>query len=148
MDTLISEFNYLSDQSLNNKNFDPSTIEHLMHLFELESYKAWASLDQTFSEELQDSETSLVEAEEYLESAMDRAMREFEIFEEEMEREGEREFRGLVEVAEKARRVGRSMEKAASFASKKYVEAALNAAGNSMRSAVKAVTNAKKVHPS
>lgn len=79
---------------------------------------------------------------------MDRAMREFEMFEEEMEKECRSEFNGLVEVAEKARRVGRSMEKAASFASKKYVEAALNAAGNSMRSAVKAVTNAKKVHPS
>ncbi|KAL8155914.1 uncharacterized protein LOC141666297 [Apium graveolens] len=148
MESLISEFNYLSDQSLNNKNFDPCTIEHLMHLFELESYKAWASLDHQFSSELQDSEASLVQAEDYLDSAMDRAMREFEMFQEEMEMECKSEFNGLVEVAEKARRVGRSMEKAASFASNKYVEAALNAAGNSMRSAVKAVSNAKKVHPS
>lgn len=89
-----------------------------------------------------------MEAEEYLESAMDRAMKEFEMFEQEMERECESEFNGLVQVAERARKVGRSMEKAATFAANKYVEAALNAAGSTMRSAVKAVTNAKKVHPS
>lgn len=149
MEALIAQFTFLSDQSLNDKNFDPSTIEDLMRLFEIESYKAWAAMELEHETQVQEAESAMGEAEEYLDSVMESAMEEFRRFEEEMERESRDQLRGLVQVAEKARRMGNSMEKAATFASKKYIEAALNSAGASMRSAVKAVTsNSKKVHPS
>ncbi|KAK5837380.1 hypothetical protein PVK06_013190 [Gossypium arboreum] len=46
MEALLSQFTFLSDQALQgNKNFDPSAMEDLMKLFEIESYKAWAALE-------------------------------------------------------------------------------------------------------
>lgn len=89
------------------------------------------------------------ETEDYLDSVMDSAMEEFRRFEEEMDRESRAEHDGLVTVAENARKLGKNFEKAASFASKKYIEAAVNSATASMKSAVKSISsNSNKVHPS
>ncbi|KAJ0521998.1 hypothetical protein HanRHA438_Chr10g0455091 [Helianthus annuus] len=149
MEALISQFTYLSDQSLNDKNFDPQTIEDLMRLFELESYKAWAAMELELDNEVTDAENSMKEAEDELESAMESAMREFREFEEEMERESNKELQGLLSIGESARRLGKTMEKAANIASNRYIEAALNSATASMRSAMKTVAGkGKKVHPS
>ncbi|KAL7598479.1 uncharacterized protein LOC111878311 [Lactuca sativa] len=149
MEALISQFTFLSDQSLHDKNFDPSTIEDLMKLFELESYKSWAAMELEHETEVAAAEDSMKEAEDYLDSAMESAMEEFRRFEEEMEREANKELQGLLSIGESARRLGKSMEKAANFASNKYIEAALNSATSSMRSAMKVVSsNSKKVHPS
>ncbi|KAK2966646.1 hypothetical protein RJ640_002344 [Escallonia rubra] len=149
MESLIAHFTFLSDQSLHDNNFDPATIEDLMKLFEIESYKAWASLELEQDEQLQEAENSVQEAEDYLDSVMESAMEEFRRFEEEMERESNAELHSLVQVAEAARRMGKSVENAATFASKKYIEAALNSAGASMKSAMKTMSaKSKKVHPS
>ncbi|GJT36728.1 hypothetical protein Tco_0753482 [Tanacetum coccineum] len=149
MEALISHFTFLSDQSLHDKNFDPSTIEDLMRLFELESYKSWAAMELEYEQEVAEAENSMQEAEDYLDSAMEEAMEEFRRFEEEMERESNKELQGLLSIGESARRLGKSMEKAASYASNKYVEAALNSATASMKSAMKSVASkGKKVHPS
>nr|XP_043626341.1 uncharacterized protein LOC122597833 [Erigeron canadensis] len=149
MEALIDQFTFLSDQALNDKNFDPSTIEELMRLFELDSYNAWAAMELEYETEVAEAENSLQEAEDYLNSAMEDAMEEFRKFEEEMELEATKQLQGLLAIGESARRLGKSMEKAANYASNKYVEAALNAATASMKSAMKSVSNkSKKVHPS
>ncbi|GFQ04690.1 hypothetical protein PHJA_002613000 [Phtheirospermum japonicum] len=149
MEALISEFSFLSDQALNDKSFDPSTIEDLMKLFEVEAYKAWANLELDCENEAQEAHDDMKQAEDYLDSVMDSAMAEFRRFEEEMERASRVEHDSLVSVAENARKLGANLEKAATFASKKYIEAALNSATASMKSAVRAISsNSNKVHPS
>ncbi|KAL2511842.1 maternal effect [Abeliophyllum distichum] len=148
MEALISEFTFLSDQAVQDKNFDPSKIEDLMKLFELEAYKAWAAVELEQEREVQESENYMIEAEGYLDSVMESAMEEFRLFEEEMNRVSMEEYESLVNVAEGARKMGNSLEKAATFASNKYIEAAVNSATASMKSAIKAISsNAKKVHP-
>lgn len=147
MEALISHFTYLSDEACQNKSFEPSAIEDLMRLFELEAYKAWAALELEEEKEVEEAESDLKEAEEELESAMESAMEEMRRFEEEMEMMSKKEMGELVDTAEKARRMGKLMEKAASVASKKYMEAALGSATASMRSAWKAISS-NRVHPS
>lgn len=147
MEALLSEFTFLSDQALQDKYFDPSTIEDLMKLFEIESYKAWAAMELEQEEEVKEAETSMQQAEDYLDSVMEAAMDEFRRWEEEMERMAKAELKDLEDTADKARKMGNLMEKAAAIASKKYVEAALNSATASMKSAWKGLSS-KKVHPS
>ncbi|XP_061337214.1 uncharacterized protein LOC133284233 [Gastrolobium bilobum] len=147
MEALISQFTFLSDQALQDKNFDPSTIEDLMKLFEIESYKAWAAAELEQEKEVEEAEASMQQAEDYLESVMESAMDEFRRFEEELERVSQAEMDSLVQTAEKARKMGNLMEKAASIASKKYIESALNSATASMKSAWKGLSSGK-VHPS
>nr|GLL23880.1 uncharacterized protein LOC109167201 [Ipomoea trifida] len=149
MEALIAQFTILSDQALHDKAFDPCAIEDVMKLFELEAYKAWAAMELEQEKEVQEAEAYLQETEEHLDSAMESAMEEFRRFEEEMDRMAAAEYESLVGVAERARSVGKSMERAATVAAKKYIEAAVNSAGASMRSAVRAVSShSKKVHPS
>ncbi|PON98358.1 maternal effect embryo arrest [Trema orientale] len=147
MESLLSQFTLLSDQALLDKNFDPSTIEDLMKLFEVEAYKSWAAMELEYHHESQDAEIALQEAEDQLESAMEAAMDEFRRFEEEMERVANTELNSLVSTAEGARMMGNLMEKAATIASKRYIEAALSSATASMKSAWKGISS-NRVHPS
>lgn len=147
MEALLAQFTFLSNQALSDKNFDPSTIEELMKLFELEAYKSWASLELEQQKEVEEAEISMKEAEAYLDSVMDNAMEEFRLFEEELERTSMAEYDSLVQSAENARKMGRLMEKAATIASKKYIEAAMNSATSTMKKALKGISS-KKVHPS
>ncbi|KZV22726.1 hypothetical protein F511_05358 [Dorcoceras hygrometricum] len=148
MEALFAEFASLSDQSLRDKSFDPSTIEDLLKLFELEAYKAWASQELDHQDELAQSESHIKESEEYLDSAMEDAMAEFRLFEEEMDKLCQSEYSSLIHVAETARKLGKNLEKAADFAATKYVEAAVGSAVASMKSAAKAISNNRnKIHP-
>lgn len=147
MEALLSQFTFLSDQALQDKNFDPSTIEDLMKLFEIESYKAWANAELEQEKEVEEAEVEMQQAEDYLDSVMESAMDEFRRFEEEFEMMSKAEMESLVETAESARKMGGLMEKAASIASKRYIEAALNSATASMKSAWKGISSGK-VHPS
>ncbi|XP_054778992.1 uncharacterized protein LOC129286914 [Prosopis cineraria] len=147
MEALLSQFTFLSDQALQDRNFDPSTIEDLMKLFEIESYKAWAAMELEQEKEEEEAEDALQKAEDYLDSVMESAMDEFRSFELELERLEKSELDSLVHTAESARKMGRLMEKAASVASKRYIEAALNSATASMKSAWKGLSSGK-VHPS
>lgn len=157
MEALLSQFTFLSDQALSDKNFDPSAIEDLMKLFELEAYNAWAVAALEADNEARDAEISLQEAESYLDSVMDDAVEDFRRFEAELDGEAAAELRSLVETAEAARRMGRSMENAATAASNRYIEAALNSATATMKKAWKGLSGAGagasnsskvKVHPS
>ncbi|OMO92127.1 hypothetical protein COLO4_17867 [Corchorus olitorius] len=147
MEALLSQFTFLSDQALQDKNFDPSTIEDLMKLFEIESYKAWAAMELEQENEVKEAEITMQQAEDYLDSVMESAMDEFRRFEEEMDRMAKDELDGLEQKAERARKMGNLMEKAATIASKKYIEAAVNSATASMKSAWKGLSS-NKVHPS
>ncbi|KAF3434958.1 hypothetical protein FNV43_RR22045 [Rhamnella rubrinervis] len=147
MESLLSQFSFLSDQALQDKNFDPSTIEELMKLFEIEAYKAWAASELQHENEMKEAELSMQQAEDYLDSVMESAVDEFRRFEEEMENMSKAELKRLEDTAEGARKMGKVMEKAATIASKRYVEAALNSATASMKSAWK-VLSSNKVHPS
>ncbi|XVE94050.1 hypothetical protein REPUB_Repub01dG0246900 [Reevesia pubescens] len=147
MEALLSQFTFMSDQALQDKNFDPSTIEDLMKLFEIESYNAWAAMELEQEKEVKEAEITMQQAEDYLDSVMESAMDEFRKFEEEMERMSKVELNDLEETAEKARKMGNFMEKAATIASKKYIEAAVNSATSSMKSAWKGLSS-NKVHPS
>ncbi|XP_073064186.1 uncharacterized protein [Primulina eburnea] len=146
MEAFFSEFAFLSNQALEDKNFDPSTVEDLMKLFELEAYKAWASQELDQEEEVAQSESCIKESEEYLVSAMDEAMAEFHRFEEEMDSLCKSEYSSLINLAECARKLGKNMEKAADFAATKYIEAAVGSAVASMKSAAKALSG-NKIHP-
>ncbi|KAE8716918.1 transmembrane emp24 domain-containing protein p24delta3-like [Hibiscus syriacus] len=137
MEALLSQFTFLSDQALRDKNFDPSAMEDLMKLFEIESYKAWPATELEHEEQ---AEITMQEAEDYLDSVMETAMDEFRRFEEEMERESRDEVDDLEDAAEEARRMGNLMEKGATIASNFYIEAA-------MKSAFKGLST-NKVHPS
>ena len=144
MEALLSQFTFLSDQALQDKNFDSSTIEDLMKLFEIESYKAWVAMELEQEKEVKEAEITMHQAEDYIESVMESAMDEFRLFEEEMERMSKAELNGLEETA---RKMGNLMEKTATIASEKYIEAAVNSATASMKSAWKGVSS-NKVHPS
>uniref|UniRef100_A0A7N0T4L3 Maternal effect embryo arrest 9 n=1 Tax=Kalanchoe fedtschenkoi TaxID=63787 RepID=A0A7N0T4L3_KALFE len=153
MEDLIAQFTIFSHQALTDKTFDPSTIEDLMKLFEVESYKAWAAAELEQDREVERAEIRLQEAESYLDSVMESAMDEFRRFEEEFDRMAADEMRSLEEIGESARRLGRVMEKSASIASKKYVEAAAGSATAAMKSAFRGAKSlsssaGKKVHPS
>ncbi|KAA0039061.1 uncharacterized protein E6C27_scaffold84G001570 [Cucumis melo var. makuwa] len=124
-----------------------STIEDLMKIFEIEAYKSWAAIELQHQNEFQDAEIAMQQAEDYLDSVMEDAMDEFRRFEEEFDRMAEAELQQLLDKSEKARKMGSLMEKAASVASKRYMEAAMNSATASMRSAWKAISS-NKVHPS
>ncbi|XWS40328.1 hypothetical protein CRYUN_Cryun18bG0131300 [Craigia yunnanensis] len=147
MEAFLSQFTFLSDQALQDKNFDPSTIEDLMKLFEIESYKAWAVMELEQEKEVREAEITIQQAEDYLDSVMESSMDEFRRFEEEIERMSKAELNGLEETVEKARKMGNLMEKAATIASKKYIEAVANSATASMKSAWKGLSS-NKVHPS
>jgi acetoin utilization deacetylase AcuC-like enzyme len=147
MEALIYQFTLLSNQALQDKSFDPSSIEDLMKLFEIESYKSWAAMELEQQKEAEEAESAMQEAEEYLDSAMESAMDEFRRFEEELESMSKAEMNSLVKTAENARKMGNSMEKTAAIASKRYMEAAMNSATASMKAAWKGLAS-KKVHPS
>lgn len=146
MEALISQFTFLSNQACEDKGFDPYAIEDLMKLFEIEAYNSWAAVELEQEREVEEAEITMQKAEDYLDSAMEDAMDEFRMFEAEMVRIEKEEYGGLVETAEKARKMGKFMEKAATFASNKYIEAAMNSASASMKAAFKGVSN--RVHPS
>ncbi|KAL8534468.1 hypothetical protein ACS0TY_010471 [Phlomoides rotata] len=84
MEALFSEFTFLSNEALHDRSFDPSTIEDLMKLFEIEAYKAWANLELESQIEAQDVVDYMEESEDYLDSVMKSAMAEFRSFGEEM----------------------------------------------------------------
>uniref|UniRef100_A0A7C9CDG0 Uncharacterized protein n=2 Tax=Opuntia streptacantha TaxID=393608 RepID=A0A7C9CDG0_OPUST len=147
MEDLMSQFTMLSDQALRDKNFDPSTIEDLMKLFEIEAQKSWAAMESELQKEEEDALNAMAEAEAELEAAMDDAMEDFRRFEEEREIEAMAEYRSLRGVGDAAGKMGQMWEKSATAASEKYIQAALNSANNSMKSASKGLSNAK-VHPS
>ncbi|GJT46496.1 retrotransposon protein, putative, ty1-copia subclass [Tanacetum coccineum] len=64
----------------------------------------------------------------YLDSATEEAIEEFRRFKEEMEQQSNKELQGLLSISKSERRIGKSMEKAVSYTSNKYVEADLNSA--------------------
>lgn len=150
MEALLSQFSFLSNQALQDENFDPSTIEDLMKFFEIEAYNSWASMEADLNKEVQEAEMSMKDAENYLDSVMESAMEEFRMFEAEMDRTSKAELESLVRVANDARKMGKAMETAASVAAKKYMEAALHSATSSMKTAWKGLSSTKptKVHPS
>nr|XP_016460666.1 PREDICTED: uncharacterized protein LOC107784109 [Nicotiana tabacum] len=151
MEALFAQFTILSDQALWDKNFDPYTIEDdLMKLFEVEAYKAWAAMELDQEKQVEEAENYMKEAEDHLNTAMEDAMEEFRRFEEEMNQMAKAEYDSLVGVAERARKMGKTMEKVATVAAKKYIESAVNSAGASMKSAIKAISShsSSKVHPS
>lgn len=147
MEALLYQFNLLSGQSLQDKNFDPSTIEDPIRLFEIEAYRSWAAMELEEQKEVEEAETAVQRTEDYIDSVMESAMDEFRLFEEELERMSMAELKSLVDTAESARNMGNLMEKATSVASTRYLEAALNSATASMKSAWKGLSS-KKVHPS
>ncbi|KAL8553231.1 hypothetical protein ACS0TY_001764 [Phlomoides rotata] len=80
MEALFPEFTFLSDEALRDRSFDPSTIEDLMKLFEIEAYKAWANLELESQIEAQDVVNYMEESEDYLDSVMESAMAKFRSF--------------------------------------------------------------------
>ncbi|KAE8670201.1 transmembrane emp24 domain-containing protein p24delta3-like [Hibiscus syriacus] len=143
MEALLSQFTFLSDQALRDKNFDPSAMEDLMKLFEIESYKAWAATLEHEDQSTQ-AEITMQEAEKYLDSVMETAMDDFRRFEEETERDLRVDE---LDAADEARRMGNLMEKGATIASKLYIEAAVNSAIAAVNYAFKGLST-YKVHPS
>ncbi|CAL8998062.1 unnamed protein product, partial [Prunus brigantina] len=143
MEDLIAQFSFLSNQALQDKSFDPATIEDLMKLFEIEAYKSWAAVELEQQQEVEAAEVAMQEAEDYMDSVMESAMDEFRRFEEEMEAISKAELDSLVATAESARKMGKFMENAATIASKRYIEAALNSATASMKSAWKGISTSK-----
>ncbi|KAB5519026.1 hypothetical protein DKX38_023345 [Salix brachista] len=145
MEALLYQFTLLSNQAFQDKNFDPSSTDDVMKLFEIEAYKSWASMELEQEKEVEEAEVAVQEAEDCLESDMESAMDEFRRFEEEMERMARSELESLERAGESARKMGNLLGKAAAIASKKYMEAALNSATASMKTAWKGLSS-KKPH--
>ncbi|XP_010272781.1 PREDICTED: uncharacterized protein LOC104608473 [Nelumbo nucifera] len=149
MEALLSQFTLLTNQALQDKNFDPATIDELMKFFEIEAYNSWAALEIEQNKAVEEAEASLRDVEDYLDSILDGAMDDFRRFEEEMDKAAKAELESLVQEAKTAKKMGKLIESAATIASKKYIEAALSSATASMKSAFKGVSFApSKVHPS
>ncbi|KAL2513794.1 uncharacterized protein Fot_27765 [Forsythia ovata] len=111
--------------------------------------KAWARVEVEQEKEVEEAESNMKKTEskvkkteDHLDSVMESAMEEFRCFEEEMNRICMAEHDSLVNVAKSERKMSKSVEKAATFASNKYIEAAAKSASASMKTAL------KKVHPS
>ncbi|KAK7318731.1 hypothetical protein RJT34_03438 [Clitoria ternatea] len=90
MEALISQFTFLSDKALLDKDYDPFTIEDLMKLFEIESYKAWVAVELEQEKEVE-AEITMQQAEDHFDWVMDNSLDdddddEFGHFEEELER--------------------------------------------------------------
>ncbi|XP_061365764.1 uncharacterized protein LOC133309040 [Gastrolobium bilobum] len=132
MEALISQFTFLSDQALQDKDFDPSTIKDLMKLFEIESYKAWADMELEQEKEVEEADVAMQQSEDYLDSVMQSAMDEFRCFEEEFERMSKGEINNLVETADSSRKMGNL---------KRYIEFAVNSATASMKSSWKGMSS-------
>ncbi|KAJ6741417.1 MATERNAL EFFECT EMBRYO ARREST 9 [Salix viminalis] len=143
MEALLSQFALLSSQACQDKNFDPSSIDDLLKLFEIEAYKSWAEMECEQVKEVKQAEVAMQQAEDYLDSVMEDAMDEFTRFEVELERMARNELGDLEKTAESARNMGNLMEKAAAIASTKYMEAALNSATASMKTASKGLSTKK-----
>ncbi|CAM8888809.1 hypothetical protein QQ045_027423 [Rhodiola kirilowii] len=111
MEDLIAQFTVLSNRALTDKSFDPSTIEHLMELFELESYKAWAAAELELTNEAERAEIELREAEEYLDSVMESAMDEFGRFEADFDRMAMVEMKSLKEKSAAKKSAARGKKK-------------------------------------
>ncbi|CAA0841537.1 Unknown protein [Striga hermonthica] len=77
---------------------------------------------------------------------MENAKVEFCRFEKEMDRAAEAMHDSFVTMAENARKLGKNLEKAATFDSKRYIEVAVNFATASMRSAVRAILSSFNNH--
>ncbi|WVZ26507.1 hypothetical protein V8G54_005051 [Vigna mungo] len=133
METLISQFTFLSDEPLHDKSFDLFTTEDLVKLFEIESYKAWVAVEQ--QKEVEEAEATAQQAEDHFGRIMETAMEEFRYFEEEVERMSKAGVDTFVETAES----GKKMEETAtSVASKRYISEV----------SVNSVISSSKVHPS
>ncbi|MCD7460076.1 hypothetical protein HAX54_042807 [Datura stramonium] len=89
-----------------------------MKLFEVEAYKAWAAMELDQEKQVEEAENYMKEAEDHLNTAMEDAMDEFRRFEEEMNQMAKSEYDSLVGVAERARNMGKTMEKLATIAAK------------------------------
>ncbi|XP_068641291.1 uncharacterized protein [Aristolochia californica] len=149
MEALLAQFSFLSDRAMQDKNFDPATIEQLMELFEQEVYHSWNFMDAEARKAVDDAEISLKDAEEYLESLLESSMEDFRELEKEAEQESKAELDGLVRDASAVKKMGEMIGKAASTYSNKYIEAALSSATASMKSARKRLSlTPPKVHPS
>ncbi|PQQ09403.1 uncharacterized protein Pyn_38500 [Prunus yedoensis var. nudiflora] len=61
MEDLIAQFGFLSNQALQDKSFDPATIEDLMKLFEIEAYKSWAAVELEQQQEVEAAEVAMQE---------------------------------------------------------------------------------------
>ncbi|KAI4296250.1 hypothetical protein L6164_036223 [Bauhinia variegata] len=136
MEALLSEFTFLSEQALQDKNFDPSAIEDLMKLFEIESYRAWAAMELEQPKDMEVAEDATQQPEDYLDTVMESAMDEFRRFEEELEKISRPEMNSLVETAETT-----------SIVAENHIEVALNSASASVKPAWKGLASGK-VHPS
>ncbi|CAK7338670.1 unnamed protein product [Dovyalis caffra] len=86
MNALLSQFTLLSNQACQDKNFDPSSIDNLMKLFEIEACKSWAAMELEQEKEVKQAEVALQQAEDYLDSVMENAKDEYRRFEVKMER--------------------------------------------------------------
>ncbi|XP_068636798.1 uncharacterized protein [Aristolochia californica] len=143
MEALLAQFSFFSDQALQDKNFDPATIEELMDLFEQEVYHSWNSMDAEARKAVDEAELSQKEAEEYLNSRLESSMEDFR----ELEKDAEQD--GLVRDSNAVKKMGEMIGKAASSYSDKYIEAALSSATATMKSARKGLSmTPPKVHPS
>ncbi|KAL5982493.1 hypothetical protein ACLOJK_016566 [Asimina triloba] len=149
MEALLSQFSFLAKQALQDKSFDPARIEELMLLFEQEAEQSWAAMGSNEQKAVQEAEMEMREAEKYLNSLMDAAMEDYEIFEKELDKSSKRELERLKNAAKSAKKSGESLGNAMTSASKKYMDAALLSAAASMKSAWNGMSNASsKVHPS
>ncbi|CAA0831281.1 Unknown protein [Striga hermonthica] len=109
-----------------------------------ENTQAWANLELDAENEPKKAHDKVKDSEEYLDSMMDNAKVEFCQFEEEMDQAAEAMHDNFV-----TRKLGKNLEKAATFASKRYIEAAVYFPTASMRSAVRAIlSNSNNVHSS
>ncbi|CAA3027385.1 uncharacterized protein LOC105169149 isoform X1, partial [Olea europaea subsp. europaea] len=98
----------------------------------------WARVELEQEKEVEEAENYMKKTEVYLDSVMESAMEEYRLFEVEMNRMAMAEHDSLVKVA--SRKMGKSMKKAATFASNEYIEAAAKSTSSS--------SNPKKVNPS
>lgn len=144
MEALFSQFSFLANQALEDKNFDPARIEELLDLFEQEAYASWSSTETEHQKAAQDAMNSLKEAEDYLDSIMEAAMAEFQQSYDAAEKSSKEEISSLVHTADAARKMGQSLGAAAAGASEKYMDAALSSAVATMKSAFAT----SKIHPS
>ncbi|XP_008779130.1 uncharacterized protein LOC103698860 [Phoenix dactylifera] len=144
MEALFSQFSFLANQALHDKNFDPARIEELLDLFEQEAYASWSSVEAEHQKAAQDAMNSLKEAEDYLDSIMEAAMAEFRQSYDAAEKSSKEELSSLVHAADAARKMGQSLGAATAGSSEKYLEAGLSSATVTMKSACAT----SKVHPS
>ncbi|CAN6478443.1 unnamed protein product [Victoria cruziana] len=147
MDSLLSQFSFLSDEALTDKKFDPKRVEDLMAAFEKEAMASWAAMEVEADNMAREAELSMRAAEAQFESLIAESMMEMESLGR-LHGSAMAGMRSLVHGAEAARKMETCLKIAPGAASRNYADSSVASIGTVKSGWVGGVARpGGKIHP-